>query len=405
MNKIFKVIWSKSKQCYVVVSEMAKNTTGKKKIVVAGILASLAISGGLNDVQAVDAPGNRGGFSSSGTVGTAFNPTEGTVLGPSMPGAFDQTTRAKGNVATVAIGAHSEAFGGSSVAMGGGTAYGDKAGTKGNVANQGGAVALGWVTAKGNRAVALGGIDTTSATGDNAFAASGGVADGDNTFAVSGGNASKSDAIAVGSSATAAETSSIALGKSTQAKSSKAIAVGEGATADGTATIAIGAGNNATGWGATAIGKNVQVTKERSTGLGWDLTVDQSGSTLVGYNSQVHANQGTLDYYVQSIYFDSDQDVARADQYPNLTAAVNAANQYSQDQIKLLGNADTDATPQYNVGLSERRVQYVAQYLVNNGVSADRFIGIANGDTKPVATNSTAAGKAENRRVDVYIHR
>ena len=112
-----------------------------------------------------------------------------------------------------------------------------------------------------------------------------------------------------------------------------------------------------------------------------------------------------LDYYVQSIYFDSDQDVARADQYPNLTAAVNAANQYSQDQVKLLGNADTDATPQYNVGLSERRVQYVAQYLVNNGVSADRFIGIANGDTKPVATNSTAAGKAENRRVDVYIHR
>ena len=112
-----------------------------------------------------------------------------------------------------------------------------------------------------------------------------------------------------------------------------------------------------------------------------------------------------LDYYVQSIYFDSDQDVARADQYPNLTAAVNAAHQYSQDQVKLLGNADTDANPQYNIGLSERRVQYVAQYLVNNGVSADRFIGIANGDTKPVATNSTATGKAENRRVDVYIHR
>ena len=44
MNKIFKVIWSKSKQCYVVVSEMAKNTTGKKKIVVASILAGLAMS-------------------------------------------------------------------------------------------------------------------------------------------------------------------------------------------------------------------------------------------------------------------------------------------------------------------------------------------------------------------------
>ena len=52
MNKIFKVIWSKSKQCYVVVSEMAKNTTGKKKIVVAGILASLAVTGNVGQVDA-----------------------------------------------------------------------------------------------------------------------------------------------------------------------------------------------------------------------------------------------------------------------------------------------------------------------------------------------------------------
>lgn len=62
MNKIFKVIWSKSKQCYVVVSELAKNTTGKKKIVVASILAALmagqvmqvdAISGSFYDTGAI----------------------------------------------------------------------------------------------------------------------------------------------------------------------------------------------------------------------------------------------------------------------------------------------------------------------------------------------------------------
>ena len=44
MNKIFKVIWSKSKQCYIVVSEIAKNKTGKKKIVVASILAVLTMN-------------------------------------------------------------------------------------------------------------------------------------------------------------------------------------------------------------------------------------------------------------------------------------------------------------------------------------------------------------------------
>ena len=43
MNKIFKVVWSKAKQCYVVVSEVAKNHSGKKKIVVASVLAALAV--------------------------------------------------------------------------------------------------------------------------------------------------------------------------------------------------------------------------------------------------------------------------------------------------------------------------------------------------------------------------
>ena len=52
MNKIFKVIWSKSKQCYIVVSEIAKNKTGKKKIVVASILAILAMAGTVNSVEA-----------------------------------------------------------------------------------------------------------------------------------------------------------------------------------------------------------------------------------------------------------------------------------------------------------------------------------------------------------------
>ncbi len=48
MNKIFKVIGSKSKQCYIVVSEIAKNRTGKKKVIVAGIFAALAIGGVCN---------------------------------------------------------------------------------------------------------------------------------------------------------------------------------------------------------------------------------------------------------------------------------------------------------------------------------------------------------------------
>ena len=66
MNKIFKVIWSKSKQCYIVVSEIAKNKTGKKKIVVAGIFAALAMVNGVQDSQAINGSGARTGWNSNG---------------------------------------------------------------------------------------------------------------------------------------------------------------------------------------------------------------------------------------------------------------------------------------------------------------------------------------------------
>ena len=78
MNKIFKVIWSKSKQCYVVVSEMAKNKTGKKKIVVASILAALAMQAGVvADVSAAD---RSTGTLEGGTVGVT-GLTNGLAIG------------------------------------------------------------------------------------------------------------------------------------------------------------------------------------------------------------------------------------------------------------------------------------------------------------------------------------
>ena len=84
---------------------------------------------------------------------------------------------------------------------------------------------------------------------------------------------------------------------------------------------------------------------------------------------------------------------------------VTAANAYPTAKIRLLGNTDSDASSDYNQKLSERRVQNVAQYAVNNGISADRLVGIANGENKPASTNDSALGKANNRRVDVYVNR
>lgn len=101
MNKIFKVIWSKSKQCYVVVSEMAKNTTGKKKIVVAGILASLI----MQPLATMDvaATGSFAGSSKKGTI---------AINGTNSGGASATEENA------IAIGQNSNASGRGSIALG-----------------------------------------------------------------------------------------------------------------------------------------------------------------------------------------------------------------------------------------------------------------------------------------------
>ena len=116
------------------------------------------------------------------------------------------------------------------------------------------------------------------------------------------------------------------------------------------------------------------------------------------------APQENKDYYVQSIHFDVDSADLRAVEDANLAAMVEAAKAYPNNTLKLVGNTDSDASNDYNQQLSERRVRSVAQYAVDHGVT-NQIVGLANGENKPAATNDTAQGKAENRRVDVYINR
>ena len=223
MNKIFKVIWSKSKQCYIVVSEMAKNKTGKKKIIVAGIFATLALIGPLQSVQAVDGTGNKAGFSNAAS-GVNFNSTQGLAIGLSN----GDKTSANGNVSTVAIGAHSNAKGSSSVAIGGA------------VVDGAGAIGLGWSTATGDNAVALGGTGSTSASGNNAFAASGGNASGNGSIAVGWQTKATNNATAVGSNAQATGNDSVAVGKDSKTADSSATAIGSSAQVSGRGGVAVG---------------------------------------------------------------------------------------------------------------------------------------------------------------------
>ena len=230
MNKIFKVVWSKSKECYVVVSEFAKNNSGKKKIVVAGIFAALAMT--------------------NANVALAVN---------DVPTGADATAVAFGSGATV-TGANAVGLG-SGVSVTGANAVGLGISASVTGAN---AVGLGSsASVTGANAVGLG--SNASVTGVNAVGLGTNVK-ASNSDVVAIGTAAKTETagggIAIGQNAYSkglyGNTPSVAIGKNSIANGGTAIAIGTGASVNEAGTsfsqgIAIG-GGALPGQGATVIG-------------------------------------------------------------------------------------------------------------------------------------------------------
>ena len=71
--------------------------------------------------------------------------------------------------------------------------------------------------------------------------------------------------------------------------------------------------------------------------------------------------------------------------------------------VEVAGHTDSQGAADYNEGLSERRAITVRDYLIGKGVSADRMTVRGYGEAEPIADNSTAAGRAQNRRVVLRI--
>ena len=120
MNKIFKVVWSKSKECYVVVSEFAKNNSGKKKIVVAGIFAALAMTNANVALAVNDVPASTG--NATVALGT------GTITGTNAVGLGKNVTATLNDVVVIGTDAKVES-------AGGGVAIGQNAYSKARYAN------------------------------------------------------------------------------------------------------------------------------------------------------------------------------------------------------------------------------------------------------------------------------
>ncbi|HVY85791.1 MAG TPA: OmpA family protein [Caulobacterales bacterium] len=101
--------------------------------------------------------------------------------------------------------------------------------------------------------------------------------------------------------------------------------------------------------------------------------------------------------------FDFDRADVKGQFVPTLRDVGNILSQYPQTTVDVYGHADSTGAEDYNQALSERRAMAVASILINGGVMRQRIVATGFGETRPIADNSTEAGRARNRRVEVYI--
>ena len=246
MNKIFKVVWSKTKECYVVVSEVAKNNGGKKKVL-ASVLAGLAMIGaGATMGSPVQAGANYGNSAVNIQPDNIPAGYQGNTVGKnSVVVGYMNTT--DNNAGTLAYGANNNVSGDSAFAMG-----------NNNVAAGGNAYAM------GNTAEARG--TATLAFGNQAKAKA------DYTVAIgSGAQATANNAVAVGRVNKATNASAVALGVNNQANGQDSTAVGSTNTVNGDQASAFGRENvidGASVAGATAVGYKNKASGDRAIAIG-----------------------------------------------------------------------------------------------------------------------------------------
>ena len=283
MNKIFKVIWSKSKQCYVVVSEMAKNNTGKKKIVVASILAALAMQAGVvADVSAADRPT----ATIEGGTKMYSNLTNGLAIGNESQSNSDQS---------IAIGYRAVANSQYANPAQPAVAIGAGASATGR-----GGVSLGLIANSGVRGTAIG--SATKATGFGAFAGGtyaqatnggdvaigGATSDRFDDYAVASGGYS----VAIGTAAKADGGAGVSIGYKTNAKTSNSLAVGSESQATGEGAVAVGRKNTSTGPSSTVLGILSTANATSATAVGMLTTAKGENSLAVGHNSSAAGKNG-----------------------------------------------------------------------------------------------------------------
>ena len=280
MNKIFKVVWSKTKECYVVVSEVAKNNGGKKKVL-ASVLAGLAMVGAGAPVQAY--------FSDNGSaINISPNAKTGNYAGTNsvVVGYENKTDSDTANWGRIIYGANNTAAGASTLALG-----------NENEARGAATTAIGVGSkALDKQSVALGNVARATKAGSVAIG-SYVNAETTNTGTTTAPVYNSKDvgqySTAVGSQSWTKGDYSAAYGYQAEATGTNAVAIGRVSKATGTSATAVGVNNKAQAQDSSAVGSSntIDDIATQASAFGRENTVNRGGSIAAGYKNTTNGER------------------------------------------------------------------------------------------------------------------
>jgi outer membrane protein OmpA-like peptidoglycan-associated protein len=152
----------------------------------------------------------------------------------------------------------------------------------------------------------------------------------------------------------------------------------------------IGAGIGALAGGGVGYYMDVQEAKLRQRLRNTGVSVTRSGNQII---LNMPGN----------VTFETDSADINARFYPVLNSVAVVLREYHQTTVDVIGHTDSVGSASYNQKLSERRARSVAQYLAGQNVLPERLLIAGSGETQPIASNQTAQGRAQNRRVEIRI--
>lgn len=128
-----------------------------------------------------------------------------------------------------------------------------------------------------------------------------------------------------------------------------------------------------------------------------EKNLEGTGATVTNTGEELLVNLPS------SITFPVDRAEIQPQFQDSLARVASTLVEYESSVIDVIGHTDSTGSDQYNQDLSQRRADSVANFLINRGVIRERVVAFGQGETQPIATNETAEGRAQNRRVELRI--